>query len=373
MELSVVLPCLNESETVAICIKKAKKQIQSLKIKAEIIVADNGSKDGSIKISKQLGAKVVNVKNKGYGNVLRAGIKVAKGKYILIADSDDSYNLNDLPKFYNRIKKGYDIVQGCRLPGGGGKVNKGAMPLTHKFIGNPLFSLLTKILYRIPFNDVYCGMKILRKEFFKKINFFSMGMVFCLEILIKSKINNAKMSELPITLFKDGRKIGKSHLRTISDGLKTLKFIMICSPKFIFIIPSIIFLIIIPIITVYCINYNDGDLKKIILIDFLLIFLSIQFFMLGIYSTLRAQQIQLYNGNLLNKFFKLFKLRLAIVVSTIMITTPFFLKMIKFNLFDQSYDFILFSLIALIGIVLLANSLFISLLVIKEEDYIESN
>ena len=198
MDISVVLPCLNESETIAACIKKAKKQIQLLNIKGEIIVADNGSKDGSIIISKKLGARVINVKNKGYGNALRAGIKTAKGKYILIADADDSYNLNDLSKFYKKIDKGYDIVQGCRLPKGGGKINSGAMPITHKLIGNPLFSFLTKILYQVPFNDVYCGMKILRKDFFKKINFFSTGMVFCLEILIKSKINNAKMGELPI-------------------------------------------------------------------------------------------------------------------------------------------------------------------------------
>ena len=144
---------------------------------------------------------------------MKAGIKKSRGKYILIADSDDSYNLNDLPKFYKKIKQGYDIVQGCRLPSGGGKIKSGAMPITHRFIGNPLFSFLTKVLYQIPFNDVYCGMKILRKKFFKNINFFSTGMVFCLEILIKSKINKAKMSEIPITLFKDGRKIAKSHLK----------------------------------------------------------------------------------------------------------------------------------------------------------------
>ena len=369
MDISVVLPCLNESETIATCIKKAKKQIHSLKIKGEIIVADNGSRDGSIKISKKLGAKEINVKNKGYGNVLRAGIKKAKGKYILIADSDDSYNLNDLPKFYKRIDKGFDIVQGCRLPGGGGKINMGAMPITHKLIGNPLFSFLTKILYQVPFNDVYCGMKILRNNFFKKINLFSAGMVFCLEILIKSKINNAKMSELPITLFKDGRKKGKSHLRTISDGLKTLKFIMICSPKLIFFIPSIIFVLGIPTTTFFNINYYNINLEKIILIDFLLILLSIQFFMLGIYSTLRARQIQLYKGTLLNNFFKLFKLRLAITISAILIVTPVILKLMKFNLFNENYDFILLSLVFLTGMTLIANSLFVSLLVIKDEDY----
>ena len=366
MDITVVLPCLNESETIGICITKAKKQIKSLNIRGEIIVADNGSKDESIQISKRLGARVINVKNKGYGNVVKAGIKAAKGKYILIADSDDSYNLNDLPRFYKKIDKGYDIVQGCRLPKGGGKINSGAMPITHRLIGNPLFSFLTKILYQVPFNDVYCGMKILRKKFFKKINLFSTGMVFCLEILIKSKINSAQMSELPITLFRDGRKIGKSHLRTISDGLKTLKFIMICSPKLIFFIPSGIFLLSIPLTAFFYIGY-DANLKKIILVDFLLIFLSIQFFMLGLFSMLRAKQIQLYKGNLLKIFFKLFKLRFALFLSLIMILTPFVLKIINFKLFDTNYDFILFSLVGLMGITLIANSFFVSLLAIEEK------
>ena len=372
MDISVVLPCLNESETLSACIKKANNQIKKLGIKGEIIIADNGSDDGSIEISKKLGARVINVKNKGYGNAVRAGIKNAKGKYILIADADDSYNLNDLPKFYKKIKNGFDIIQGCRLPKGGGKIINGAMPITHKFIGNPLFSFLTKVLYQVPFNDVYCGMKILRKKFFKKIEFFSTGMVFCLEILIKSKINNAKMSEIPITLFKDGRKKGTSHLKTISDGLKTLKFIMICSPKLIFFIPSLIFFVSIPVTTLINFKIYDLNLEKVILIDFLLLFLSLQFFMLGIYSTLRAKQINLYNGTLLNKFFRLFKLRYAIIMSLLLIIVSILLKILDFKLFNENYNFIMINLIALLGINIIANSFFVSLLVIKEKDFVQT-
>lgn len=368
MEISVVLPCLNESETLGICIKKAKKQIKDLGIKGEIIIADNGSNDGSILIAKKLGATVINVKNKGYGNVLRAGIAKSKGRFILIADSDDSYNLNDLPKFYKKINKGYDIVQGCRLPKGGGKIISGAMPITHRYIGNPLFSFLTKILYQIPFNDVYCGMKILRKDFFNKINFFSTGMVFCLEILIKSKINNAKMGELPITLFKDGRKIAKSHLKTISDGLKTLKFIMICSPKLLFFIPSGIFLLLITIITSFNFNFFFIETKTLLLTNFLLLFLSVQFFMLGIYSTLRAKQIHIYKGNLLNRFFKLFKLRLAIIIGLTMIIAPVLTNTFGFVFFEETYNFMFSSLIAMLGVNIIANSFFVSLLDIDESN-----
>ncbi len=362
MEISVVLPCLNESETLATCIQKAKNQIRKLNIKGEIIVADNGSNDGSIEIAKKLKAVVINVKEKGYGNVLKAGIKKCRGKYILIADSDDSYNLNDLPKFYNKIKKGYDIVQGCRLPTGGGKIKSGAMPITHRYIGNPIFSFLTKVLYQIPFNDVYCGMKILRKDFFKKISFFSTGMVFCLEILIKSKINKAKMGEIPITLFKDGRKIAKSHLKTISDGLKTLKFIMICSPKLLFFIPSGLFLLMGIILTIFNFNFFIIESKKIIFINFLLVFLSIQFFMLGVYSALRAKQLQIYKGDLLNKFFKLFELRLAIMLGLIMIIFPTILNILNLVSFEEIYYFIYSGLVALLGINIIANSFFVSLL-----------
>ena len=361
-----MLPCLNESETLSICIKKAKKQIKLLKIKGEILIADNGSTDGSLAIAKKLGARVINVKNKGYGSALRAGIKNSRGKYVLIADSDDSYNLNDLPKFYKKIKEGYDIVQGCRLASGGGKIKKGAMPLTHKYIGNPLFSSLTKFLYKVPINDIYCGMKILRNNFYKKINFFSTGMVFCLEILIKSKINNAKISELPITLFKDGRKIGKSHLRTISDGLKTLKFIMICSPKLLFFIPSLLFLIAIPLITLNKTNLLLNDLKQIIILDFLLVFLSIQFFMLGIYSSLRAKQLQIYKGKLLSKFFKFFKLRLAIILGSIMIFIPLLSNLLDLKFLINDYNFIIMNLFLLLGVNIIANSFFISLLVMGE-------
>ncbi len=362
MDISVVLPCLNESETLGICIHKAKKQIKKLNIKGEIIVADNGSSDGSIEIAKKLGAVVIDVKEKGYGNVLRAGIKKSRGKYILIADSDDSYNLNDLPKFYKKINRGYDIIQGCRLPAGGGKIKSGAMPITHRYVGNPLFSFLTKVLYQIPFNDVYCGMKILKKEFFNKIHFFSTGMVFCLEILIKSKINKAKMGEIPITLFKDGRKIAKSHLKTISDGLKTLKFIMICSPKLLFFIPSGLFFLSTIILTILNFNFFIIEIKKVIFINFLLIFLSIQFFMLGIYSALRAKQIQIYKGDLLYKFFKLFKLRLAIVLGLAMMILPGLLNFLNIIYFEDIYNFIYSGLIALLGINIIANSFFVSLL-----------
>ena len=157
MDLSVVIPCLNESETLKICIEKAKKKISELGIKGEIIISDNGSTDGSQKIAKELGAKVFDASIKGYGAAVNNGIKNSIGKYILIADGDDSYNFEDISIFYNKINEGFDLVQGCRMPSGGGKIKKGAMPISHRLIGNPMFSTLVKLFYNVKFNDVYCG------------------------------------------------------------------------------------------------------------------------------------------------------------------------------------------------------------------------
>ncbi len=365
MDISVVLPCLNEAETIRVCIEKAKKQINGLNINGEVIVADNGSSDNSIKIAKECDAKVIHVKEKGYGNAVKSGVKASSGKYILIADSDDSYDLNDLPRFYNKITEGYDLVQGCRLPGGGGGINKGAMPITHRLIGNPLFSFLTKYLHGTSFNDVYCGMKILKKDFYENINFFSGGMVFCLEILIKTKIMKAKVAELPITLHKDGRKLGKSHLRTISDGLQTLKFILICCPKILYFFPSI-FLLVVSLLSIFVNYYFKFYFEKFIFLNLSLLFLSIQFFMLGIYSALRAEVLGLYKTNWLSKFFKVFKLRFAIMLSLMLIVLSFFFQFSDYQIFNEMTDFILFNFLIIFGITILANSLFISLLVLNK-------
>ena len=230
MDLSVVIPCLNESETLEISIKKANDQINKLKINAEIIISDNGSSDGSQSIAKKMGAKVYECKNKGYGNAVINGINNSKGKYIIIGDADNSYDFNDLPKFYNKINQGFDIIQGCRMPRGGGRIEKNAMPLTHKLVGNPFFSKLVRTFYDVKFNDVYCGMKIIRREFFKKANFFSGGMVFCLEILIKAKMMGAKADELPITLYRDGR-INRLLWRGLSEYIvqKNIDYIIGCA------------------------------------------------------------------------------------------------------------------------------------------------
>ena len=358
MDLSVVIPCLNESETLSICIEKANKKINELGIDGEIIVSDNGSTDGSQEIAKELGAKVFDVPVKGYGAAVNNGIKNSKGKFIMIADGDDSYNFEDIPIFYNKITEGYDLVQGCRLPSGGGKIEKGAMPISHRLIGNPIFSTLVKLFYNVNFNDVYCGMKIIRNDFFKKTIFFSTGMVFCLEILIKSKIMNAKVSEVPITLFKDGRIKSKSHLKTIKDGLKTLKFILISSPKWIFFIPSFIsfFLAII-----FLLFFEIENVEKIF--QFLiLLYLSFQLFMLGLFSKIRSVNLGLNKMNWLNEFFKFFSLRLSFIISFVLIIFGCFCTYYDISLFNNKIDFMVYYFSIFFGVSLIGNSITISLL-----------
>ena len=368
MDLSIVMPCLNESETLETCINKAKTQIEKLNINGEIIVADNGSTDGSIQIAKKNGANVINVSKKGYGIAVRSGIQAATGKYILIADADDSYDLNDIPKFLNKISEGFDLVQGCRLPIGGGKISKDAMPLSHKYIGNPFFSYLTKKFYNVPFNDVYCGMKIIRKETLKKINFFSSGMVFCLEILIKYCVNKLKVSEVPITLYKDGRIKGKSHLKTISDGLKTLKFLLIFTPKWVYFFPSIFFLISSIVLIFFSIkNIFVLDIFGLYLVSSFLIFLSIQIFMLGLYSTLRAESLGFIKDNNMKKFFNFFSLRKSLFFNLTGIFFTFLMFFTNYiNLLDDQNSLLLSTLFVITFITLIFNSFFIALLRIDE-------
>ena len=369
MNISIVIPCLNESETLQICLDKIKKQIYETKLKAEIIVADNGSSDGSLEIAKKNNVKIINVTKKGYGYAIRAGIDASVGEYILIADADNSYDFNELSNFYNKINVGFDIVQGCRLPSGGGKIEKDAMPVTHRLIGNPFFSFISRILFKLPFNDVYCGMKIIRREFFEKIDFFSGGMVWCLEILVKSKVNSAKSSELSITLHKDGRINGKSHLRTISDGLRTIKFILTCSPKWIYILPSILLLLIPTLLIIYFfINGNFFIFINNNLINlFTSTFIGLQLLILGLYVTLRAETLGLTKGGQLNKFFNFFTLKKSLIINFFIIIIINYLYLNDLLYFLKDFNKNIFAAFSsLMSINIIFSSFFISLLRINK-------
>ena len=233
--LSIVLPCLNESETLQICLEKCFKSLKKYPEKCEVIVADNGSTDGSQEIAKRYGAKIVTVLEKGYGSALRGGIAAANSKFILMADADDSYALDEIDIFIQELEKGHDLVMGNRFKGG---IQKGAMPWLHKYIGNPVLSLIGKTLFNIKINDFHCGIRAFKKESIEKLNLKTKGMEFASEMIVKAAMKNLKITEVPTILKKDGRS-RKPHLKTWSDGWKHLVFMLTSSPKWLFIYPGL--------------------------------------------------------------------------------------------------------------------------------------
>ncbi|MGB7328117.1 MAG: glycosyltransferase family 2 protein [Rubripirellula sp.] len=240
LELTVVMPCLNEADTLGICIEKAIRAMGEAGIRGEVVVADNGSTDASKSIAKGLGARTVDVAERGYGAALMHGIEAARGKYVIMGDADDSYDFLEIPAFVERLREGFDLVQGCRLPRGGGRVMPGAMPFLHRWFGNPALSWLVRQMFRIPINDVYCGMRGFTRDLYDRLDLRSPGMEFATEMIIKSGLHDATMSQVPITLHPDGRKIHGPHLRTFRDGWRTLRLFLVFSPKWTFFRPGLV-------------------------------------------------------------------------------------------------------------------------------------
>ena len=218
IELTILMPCLNEEKTIGTCIRKAKEYLETNKIKGEILVVDNNSTDNSFSIAKSLGTRVAVETNKGYGNTLRKGLKESKGKYIIYGDCDDSYDFSNLNPYLDELKKGYSLVNGNRFKGG---ISKGAMSLSHK-VGVRFLSYLGRHAYKVPIYDFHCGLRgVIKKDL---PNLETDGMEFATEIIYKFAISNKKICEIPTTLNKDGRN-GKSHLRTFKDGFRHVLYI----------------------------------------------------------------------------------------------------------------------------------------------------
>jgi glycosyltransferase involved in cell wall biosynthesis len=238
VELSVVMPCLNEVDTIASCVKAAMETLREHRIIGEVIVADNGSIDGSQQIATKLGARVISVPEKGYGSALMGGIAASRGKYVLMGDADDSYDFREIPAFLSKLRAGYELVQGCRLPSGGGKVMPGAMPFLHRWWGNPMFSWLARSWFRASIQDVNCGLRGFSRAHYDRLAQRCTGMEFANEMIIKTSLLNTKVAQVPITLHMDGRKAHGPHLRTFRDGWRTLRFYMLYSPRWLFLVPG---------------------------------------------------------------------------------------------------------------------------------------
>jgi glycosyltransferase involved in cell wall biosynthesis len=241
IELTIVMPCSNEGETLAGCIEKARLGIQRSGVRGEILVADNGSSDDSVLIAEKLGARVIHIRKKGYGNALRGGIQAALGKWIVMGDADESYDFSETARFVKKFQDGFDLVAGCRLPRGGGKVLPGAMPFIHRWFGNPLFSQMTQRMFAAPIHDVYCGLRGFTRELYDRLELQCEGMEFATEMIIKASLHGARITEIPITLHPDGRKTHAPDLRTVRDGWRTLRFFLVFSPRWLFLAPGILF------------------------------------------------------------------------------------------------------------------------------------
>ena len=237
IELSVVMPCLNEAETLEQCIRKAQQALQDTGIEGEIIIADNGSHDGSIEIAERLGARVVRITERGYGNALMGGIAAAAGEFVRMGDADASYDFSHIPRFLQPLRDGADLVMGNRFAGG---IAKGAMPPLHQYFGNPALSWLGRLFFRNrSVGDFYCGLRAFRKNSYERMGLRTTGMEFATEMVVKATLLRLRIAEVPTTLSPDGRS-RPPHLRTWRDGWRTLRFFLLYSPRWLFLYPGLL-------------------------------------------------------------------------------------------------------------------------------------
>jgi glycosyltransferase involved in cell wall biosynthesis len=243
VELSVVIPCLNEADTIGVCVEKTLRAMREQGIAGEVIVADNGSTDSSAQIAERCGARVVRVERPGYGSALMGGIAAAAGRYVVMGDADDSYDFLELPALLAKLREGFELVQGCRLPSGGGTVLPGAMPFSHRWIGNPVLSFLVRRMFGAGIHDVYCGLRGFSRALYGRLELRCTGMEFATEMIIKATLRRERIAEVPVTLHPDGRRAHAPHLKTWRDGWRTLRFFLMSSPRWLFVYPGLLLIL----------------------------------------------------------------------------------------------------------------------------------
>lgn len=237
-ELTILMPCLNEAETLATCIRKANAYLEQAGVRGEVLIADNGSTDGSQAIAEALGARVVNVTERGYGAALQGGIAAAHGTYIIMGDADDSYDFARLEAFVAALRAGHQLVMGNRFKGG---IAAGAMPFLHKYLGNPVLSFLGRLFFKVPIGDFHCGLRGFHTQSMRDLGLKTTGMEFASEMVVKSALGRLRIAEVPTTLAKDGRN-RRPHLRTFRDGWRHLCFLLATAPLWLFIYPGLLML-----------------------------------------------------------------------------------------------------------------------------------
>lgn len=241
-DLTILMPCLNEAETLERCIRKALLGIERAGVAGEVLLADNGSTDGSQRIAESFGARVVPVVEKGYGNALRGGIAAAQGRWIIMGDADDSYDFSQITEYVQKLREGDDLVMGCRLPRGGGTVMPGAMPWKNRWIGNPILSFLGRLFFKTPIQDFHCGLRGFSKSAYDRMGLVTTGMEFASEMVMKATMRGMRISQVPTTLHPDGRS-RPPHLKPWRDGWRHLRFMLIYSPRWLFLAPGLALLV----------------------------------------------------------------------------------------------------------------------------------
>ena len=238
LEVSILMPCLNEAETIAGCVREALAALAAAGVAGEVLVADNGSSDESPALARAAGARVVEVPGRGYGNALAGGIAAARGRYVLMGDADGSYDFGELPRFLGALRGGADLAMGCRLPAGGGRILPGAMPWKHRWIGNPLLTFLGRLFFTAPIHDFHCGLRAFRREALLGLGLQCPGMEYASEMVVRATFARLVVTEVPVTLRPDGRS-RPPHLRSWRDGWRHLRFMLLFSPRWLYLMPGL--------------------------------------------------------------------------------------------------------------------------------------
>jgi len=379
-ELSVVMPCLNEAETIAVCIQKALTFFKANGIDGEVIIADNGSTDGSQETAISLGATVISIPQKGYGNALKGGFENANGKYIIMGDADDSYDFSALSPFIEKLREGNDMVIGNRFKG---EIKKGAMPFLHKYLGNPVLSFLGRLFFKSSIGDFHCGLRGFTKEAFIKMELTTSGMEFASEMIVKANLLNLKIAEVPTVLYPDGRS-RKPHLKTWSDGWRHLRFLLLYSPQWLFFMPGL-FMMVVGFVFSVALILNPITISGVtfdvhtLLYSSSLFVIGFQFVVFyGFTKVFAVTQKLLPKSNRYNALFKFINLEKGLILGFLLVIIGISLSIYGLSLWsDEHYEtletrttlriIIPAVTIIIIGVQIVLFSFFFSILGLKDE------
>ena len=382
MEVTILMPCLNEAETLGTCIKKALHWINKNNIDGEILIADNGSNDGSQMIAIASGARLVNVPEKGYGSALINGIRNAKGDFIIMGDCDDSYDFSNLDLFIEKLREGFDLVMGNRFRGG---IEKDAMPFIHKYVGNPVLSFIGRKFFKSDIGDFHCGLRGFKQSIYKDLKLQTTGMEFASEMIVKSTLFKLRITEVPTKLSRDGR-TRASHLRTWRDGWRHLIFLLIYSPNWLFKIPGVFFMAL-GFILMLLTMFSPFEIAKDVYFDtntliFAAVFINLGFTILslGLFTKTFATAEGLLPRNRRDKMFDhSFTLEIGLLIGMVLLLTGIGISIYAFYLWEKvnfgrlEYDRTLRLVVPagtfiLLGVQTIFSSFFISILKIKRSN-----